>query len=88
MIKGVECNRKIYPCILVDDELHDFYVFRRVLICLSVSQFAEFQGVYDKDNDEFDYMLHLGIKHALNLNCFAYHCDKDGRLMCIFSPKA
>lgn len=37
MIKGVECNRKIYPCILIDDELHSFYVFRRVLICLSVS---------------------------------------------------
>lgn len=25
MIKGVECNRKIYPCVLVDDELHGFY---------------------------------------------------------------
>ena len=53
-----------------------------------MSQFAEFNGVSDKDKDEFDYMIHLGIKHALNLNCFAYHCDKDGRLMCIFSPKA
>lgn len=88
MIKGVECNKKIYPCILVDDELHSFYVFRRVLICLSVSQFAEFNGVSNKDKDEFDYMIHLGIKHELNLNCFAYHCDKNGRLMCIFSPKA
>ena len=88
MIKAVECNRKIYPCVLVDDEQYSSYAFRRVLICLSVSQFAEFKGVYDKDKDVFDYMVNLGIKHALNLNCFAYHCDKDGRLMCIFSPKA
>lgn len=88
MIKGVECNSKIYPCVLVDDEQYSSYAFRRVLICLSVSQFAEFKGVSDKDKDEFDYMVHLGIKHALNLNCFAYHIDVNGNMKCIFSPKA
>lgn len=87
-IKGVVCNKKIYPCVTVEDRFCGFYTHRTVSIDLDKARFDYFFGVNDTDIDEFDYLIFQAKKKALNLNCYAYYVDPQGCMKCIFSPKA
>nr|DAK42494.1 MAG TPA: hypothetical protein [Inoviridae sp.] len=88
MIKGVECNKRIFPCITVDDVLNGFSTCRNLIIDLGEGKFDFYYGIMDTDKDSFDDVIYQAKKKALNLNCFAYHIDVNGNMKCIFSPKA
>ncbi|WP_193618010.1 hypothetical protein [Neisseria mucosa] len=88
MIKGVRCNRRILPCIIVDDDFDGFHTFRNLIIDLGDGRSDIYYGVVDSDMDSFDHVIYQAKKKALNLNCFAYHIDVNGDMKCIFSPKA
>lgn len=88
MIKGVECNKRIFPCITVDDVLSGSQTFRNLIIDLGDGKFDFYYGYADIDEDSFNDVIYQARKKALNLNCFAYHIDVNGNMKCIFSPKA
>ena len=88
MIEGVQCNKRIFPCVTVDDVLNGSFTFRNLIIDLGDGKFDFYYGYADTDQDSFDDVIYQAKKKALNLNCFAYHIDVNGNMKCIFSPKA
>lgn len=88
MIKGVECNKRIFPCITVDDVLYGPFTHRQLIIDLGDGRSDFYYGYMDTDEDSFNDVIYQAKKKALNLNCFAYHIDINGNMKCIFSPKA
>lgn len=62
MIKGVECNKRILPCITVDDVLYGQFTHRKLTIDLGDGRSDFYYGYMDSDEDSFNDVIYQAKK--------------------------